>query len=221
MKQIYNILALLALLHLLVLVSLGGYMAATGGLSKEKVEKIVGVIRGEDEEVGEDPNAGVSTSQPVVMPVLAKASAQKIAEAEAANEMQRLVGDRMLREAVDRKALVDAVMLKVTRQMEELAKLRKEFEEARKLTQKADQEEGQKFEMEILAGLSEKKARDLLIKRPPPDAARMLMGIKRRSAIGIIEACKTEAEKGWAVQMMQEISGQDPGLAKELAKSAQ
>ncbi len=215
LKQIYHIVALLAVLHLLVLLGLGAFMVATGRLDTEKVERIAAVIRGDETPV----ESKAATSQPTVTPVLAMGSSEKIAEAQSDEEVARLTSERLLREAVDRKALVDASMLKVTRQLEALAKQRQEFEQARALARQADQQGGLKAELEIVSSLSEKKARDLLMKKEVPEAVRILMKMKTRSAAGIIDACKTETEKAWAVQVMQEIANQDQDHAQQLAKT--
>jgi len=215
-KQAFHIVALLAILHLAGLAGLGAYMLASGRLDAEKVEKIAAIMRGEDLE-GE---AKVATSQPVATPVLAVAARDKIAARQTTDEVKRLIGERLLREAADRNALANAAMLKVTRQLEGLAKERAEFAASRKLAVRADQETGQQAELAILSSLSEKPARDLLMAKPMPDAVRILMKMKKRSAAAIIEACKTEAEKAWAVQVLQEIAGQDEDRAKALAKAA-
>ncbi|MBN1345965.1 MAG: hypothetical protein JXQ73_24960 [Phycisphaerae bacterium] len=216
LKQIYHILALLAILHLLVLIGLGAYMASTGGLNAEKIEKIATVIRGEEDK----PAARTATSQPTVQPVLAMASGEKIADTRRTEEIRRLMGERLLREAADRKALIDAAMLKVTRRLEDLDKEKAQFEEARKTARQADEATGLQAELAILQGLSEKKARDVLMKKQIPDAVNLLLKMKKRTAAGIIEACKTETEKAWAVQVLQEIANQDEDSAKRMAPAA-
>lgn len=219
MRQIYNIVALLALLHLAVLVGLGVFLTTTGRIDAERIEKIAAIMRGDDVQIGRDANAARATSQPAAIPVVAKITSEKIAEAQTTDELKELIGERLLREAADRKALVDAAMLKATQQMEELARQRSEFEETRKLAKQADEALAREFELEVLSKLSEKNARDLLMKRPMPDVIRILMTMKRRSAAAILEACKSDAEKAWATQVFQEIATQDEGLAKALAKS--
>ncbi len=209
--------ALLAILHLVVLVGLGVFLWGSGRLDAEKVEQIAAVMRGED---SESEAARRTASQPAVTPVLARASSEKIAEAQTSDEVARLVGERLLREAADRKVLVDAAMLKVIRQHEALATEKNEFKKARELASSERQHSGLKAELEILSKLSEKNARDVLMKKPVPDAVNVLMKMKTRSAAGIIEACKTEAEKAWAVQMMQEISSRDEDKADALEKAA-
>lgn len=217
MKQIFNIVALLAILNLLGLIGLGVYVVASGRLDSEKVEKIAAVMRGEELVPAEEKRP--PTTQPVVTPVLARGSGEKIANARMREEAQRLKGERLLRETADRKALVDAAMLKVTQQLETLEKKESEFREARRLASQADRQSGTQAELVIISGLSEKRARDLLMKKEMPDAVNLLLKMKPRTATGIIEACKTETEKAWAVQVLQEISSQDEDRAKRLAKA--
>ncbi len=214
LKQLFLIVALLSVLHLVALIGLGLYLWNTGKLDAEKVEEIVALIRGEDEQA--DPAA---TSQPAAQPVLAKASGEKITQNLRADEVKRLMGERLLREAADRKALVDAAMLKVTKRLEALEEEKKEFEAERKLAEAAAEHEGMQAELEILAGLSEKNARDVLMKKQMPEAVAILLQMKRRNAAGIIEACKTEAEKAWAVQVLEAMSNESGDSAEELAKA--
>lgn len=207
--------ALLAILHMLVLIGFAVFLFGSGRLDAEKIGRIAAVMRGEDMV---DSDAPV-TSRPAAIPVVARASSEKIAELQASDAVQRSIGERLIREAADRKALVDAAMLKVTLEKESLAKQRESFSDARKLARQEDEQAGLSSEMGILSGLSEKNARDLLMKKQMPDAVAVLMRMKKRAAAGIIEACKTEQEKAWAVQVMQEIANQDEQQAKELAKA--
>jgi hypothetical protein len=215
-KSVYHIVALLAILHLVVLAGLTAYLAGTGRLNGDKIEKIAAVRRGEDLQVA--PRS--TTSQPVVLPVLAQASSEKIAGERMGDDVKRLVGERLLREAADRKALVDAAMLKVTRQLEDLSKEQAQLAEARKRAREEDESSGQQAELEIVAGLGEKTARDVLMKKPIPDVVNMMMKMKRRNASAIIEACKTEAERAWADKVLAEIANRDEGQASELAKAS-
>ena len=75
--------------------------------------------------------------------------------------------------------------------------------------------------MTIFSGLSAKNARDLLMKRPIPDAVRMLIQMKPRTATEILESCKTPEEKAWAVQVLQDLANEDKTRADRMAKAMQ
>lgn len=216
LKQVYNVVAVLAILHLLALLGLAGFLVSSGKLDRERAETIAAVLGGEDYAPVQEEKP--TTSQPTVTPVLAEAADQRIVDSTKQDGVKRLVGERLIREAADRKALVDALLLKTTKQMEDLQKQREEFEKAKKMAQEAAQTSGLEKTLELLSKMGEKQARDQLMKMQPAEAVNLLMKMKTRTAAAIFEACRTDTEKAWSVQIMQEIARQDPTQAAELDK---
>jgi len=194
-----------------------GYMAFSGRLDAAKAKKIASVLRGAEDTKHAGP--APTSSQPASQPVLAKASGEKIEQELIAEELRRLSDDRRRRDLADRKSLVDSAMLKFTREREAWNKPLSDFEQAQKLASHERQQMGMDREVNIVSGLSAKNARDMLKKRPMPDAVRILMAMKPRTATEIIESCKTPEEKAWAVQVLQELSNEDKGRAEQIAKA--
>ncbi len=216
LRQVYNLVAILAIVHLLALLGMGGYLLSSGRLDRERAEMIAGVLGGE--EYVPAPESESTTSQPAVTPVAVEGADQRITGTWKEDQVKRLVGERLIREAADRKALVDALLLKTTKQMEALKKQRKEFEKAKQMAQEAAQTSGLQKTLELLSKMGEKQARDQLMKMQPAEAVNLLMKMKTRTAAAVFEACRTDTEKAWAVQIMQEIARQDPAQAVELEK---
>jgi multidrug efflux pump subunit AcrA (membrane-fusion protein) len=216
MRRIYHAVAMLAIIHLLVLTGLIGILVGTGRLDRDKAQQIAAVLRGERPL---EAKAVAATSRPVIEPVLARDSSEKIEQANTNEEVQRLLDLRRQRELSDRKNLVDAAMLSLTRQREAMAKQLADFEQAQRQAKIESEQAVPDREVAILSGLSAKSARDLLMKKQMPDAVRMFMLIKSRAATDIIESCKTDEQKTWAVQVLQEVSNKDKGRAEQMAKA--
>jgi hypothetical protein len=111
-------------------------------------------------------------------------------------------------------------MLKLTREREAMAKQLSDFEQAQQQAKLDREQTVPDREIAILSGLSAKNARDLLMKKQMPDAVRMFTLMKARAATDIIDSCKTEEQKAWAVQVLQEVSNRDKGRAEQMAKAA-
>ncbi len=220
-KQLYHILALLAILHLLVLGGLIGWLIVSGKLDAEKARNIAAVMRGELPAA--PTTTAPATSRPVIeaQPVLAQASTEKIERERNTDELNRLLDDRRRREIADRQNLIDAAMLRITRERESFAKEVSDFEKAQKATRLDTQGAGLERELTILSGISGKAARDVLMKKSEPDAVQLLLSMKPRTATDIVESCKTEEQKTWAVKILQEVANVDKGRAQQMARAVQ
>jgi len=199
LKSLYQLVALIAIVHLLVLVGLVGYLVATGQLDAERVQAIAAVLRGES-----PIQPGVATTRPSVpqtQPV-PEASPVQVARALEQDEIARRLFEQRRREIEDRLNLARAIRLDVIRRQEQLEAERERFH--REVLQQY-QHDGFQKELELLSSVSSKKAKAILMSKQDAEVVRLLMAMDVRTGKKIIDACKTPEEMSWISRILERI----------------
>lgn len=210
-KRVLQIVSGLALVNLVVLIGLTGFLFGTGRLDAERIDQIGEVLKGN----------WPADDGPDVATTLAAAPAQdssaKIHRDEEIEEILRRRFDRQRREIADQRALVDAARLVVLRQREGFEQEKHAWEQAKLAWQRERQMDGFAKELEYLSSIKSKQAKELLRLKADPDVVKVLMEMDTRKGKKIVDECKTPEERAWIARILEQIRRQNDLAADQLA----
>lgn len=199
MKRLFQVISLIAIVQLLALSGLIGYMFATGRLTAERIDQIAKLIRGESA-----PTTAPAT-QPVVVAVKPESATSQIARSQVQHGLLAMIAERQSRELQDRAKLNQTIQLDVVRKLEEIERREKAFVEQQKNLQEQQSQDGFARDLELMTSIDATRARKLLMMRKEPDVARMLMSMEPARAKKIIDTCKTDDEMEWARRILDQL----------------
>lgn len=208
-KKTYRLAASLALWHLLAGGAFGAYWLGSGRLDLDRMRRIAAILAGKEEPM---PMPAESSDPSRLLPVLAES---KPAERREDEELAWRTAERYRVEIEQRLKFINAERLDLTRQREELERLREQ-------DRRREQEEietvsgpGYEKELELVTTMAPKAALKHLLTLPDADAARVLFELETRKAKKIIESAKT-AEESTKIEMVLRLMRE----LKPLEKSA-
>lgn len=208
LRSIYDAVALVAIVNVVVLGGVVGFFAANGTLNAEKVQKAARVLRGEVAEAVVSMPPAEGSKAPKAAPVTSRTAVSE----EEMDLMQR-EAERLKTEVDQRVALANSIMLKVKTEREAF---RREKEAAAK-QQEADRsrqhEEGFQKQLQILTSLGPKSALEHILSLNDPDkSAKILAAMDTDRAKKIVESAKRGdelAKMKVILQRMQDVVGGD------------
>lgn len=212
LKRAYHAVALLALLHLFGVGGVLGYLAATGRLTGEQFGRVVDVLR------GATPQSAVAAAETVEEVAPPGKSTESIQQEQLAEKIARHRVDRRWAELDQQAATIAAARLEVIRQREALEREAEELDAQFKRRAKQEQSESFKKDLELFSSMKPKVAVDYMLRKPPEDAARMLLLMDTRKAKRIIEAAKTPAQKRDMARILQMLRDVAPAGSRALLK---
>ena len=199
LKRIYNAVAILAIVNLLVMAVLIGVAWASGRLSAERVEQLAMVLRGEfDEEQA-------PTTQPAATQPAPQAASEKIRHDEELEEILARRFDWHRRELENLVSLIDAARLEQLQQREALQQEVAQYEQAKQAWLEQEQRDGFKRSLEYFESVDPKIAKELLRQKKETDAAQFLSAMNSRKGRDIIEACSTPEDRAWIGRVLNTI----------------
>lgn len=188
-RKTFDAVALFALLNLLAIGGLIGYGVQGGWITPEKVQKVVEVIKGEDEDA--EPDAEDEAPIDILAEMAPDSLQDVLAESEMDKEVLRREGERIKAELDQRLALNNSILLRVTTEREKFAKEVQETTRKRRAAGKRRDSAGFKKQVAIYAALSPKiAAKHLLAMEDPSEASRLLQMMDTRKAKQIVESVK-------------------------------
>lgn len=189
-RKSYDLVALLALLHMAALAGLAAYLLGTGTISLEKMRDIGALLRG-DARVA--PPAGPG---PQIDPEPHDAPADQPPTPDAVAALEKMdvlhwEAERVKAELDQRLALNNSIMLRVAAEKTAFHNERDEAEARDEAALAAMRDEGFQKQIAIYEGLAPKIAvQHLLALGSPDEAARILLQMETRKARKIVEAAK-------------------------------
>lgn len=213
----YNIIAVLAIAHLLALGGLGGYLVVSGRLSPESAKEIAKVLRGDAAQEADDSGAkaadqGAATTQPAQpAPTPAKSSEQIAAERQA-QQLRRASLERTEQDLRSQRELLEQVLRDQIAQKEEFDRGVERWKKQKEKLTEAAQDSGFQRELEYFSKLPPKQAKEILIrkwKRSPADAVRMLNAVKTSVGREILQTMKQPDEVQVMYELLEQLGEQD------------
>ncbi|MFQ5489591.1 MAG: hypothetical protein ACE5GE_02615 [Phycisphaerae bacterium] len=210
LKKAYRLVALMALLNLLVVGGLVGYLVSAGKLGSEQVEQVAAILRGEKDEVEPDSAEEAEAEEPAAETAAPARSAAQLDRDQEAEEKLRLQADRRRAELNQQSATIASARLEVTRQREALERRASQLEEQARLRQKAEQTDGFKKEMALLSSLKPREGLFYLLQKTKEDAASLMLVLPTRKAKRMVEAAKSPAQKKAMSDIMRMMRDMSP-----------
>jgi len=198
LKRTYDSMALVALLNVLGIAALTGFLVNNGGLTREKVAGMLRVVRGEGvvvepDEAAQDGGAEQANQSKEAAP--ATVSQDDV-------EVLRLEAERIKTELDQRLALNNSIMLKVMTEREAFRKEQEQAAKRRAAIASERQEVGFKKQIAIYEGLPARLAVQHLLDMEAPDAAaRILLELSTDQAKKIVKSAK----RGEQIERMEDI----------------
>ncbi len=188
MRRTFDAFALVAILNILGLVALVGVTIQNGTLNREKAQRMLAVLRGEDMEsdttAEENAEDGTTAEEP------AKGMAPN-AESEMSIEVMRREGERVKAELDQRLALNNSILLRVTAERERIQDEKDAVARQQEESTKQRMTEGFKKQIDIFESLAPKVAvQHLLSLSDPDEAAKILLEMSTGRAKKIVESAK-------------------------------
>ncbi len=216
-KRAYHTVALFALLNVLAVGGLVGYLVGSGVLDVKKGRRLVSVMRGEDLTQTDTTPAETpvdATMEPAETPTTGEA----VAESQMGVEIMRREGERIKAELDQRLALNNSILLRVMTERERFQREQDEAANQQEASRKLRGEEGFKKQLAILESLNPKIAvQHLLAVSDPDDAARILLQIDTRKAKKIVESAKSGDEIEKMKLILRRVREVAPEQSAELA----
>lgn len=202
-RRAFDIAAILAMIHLAVLVGLGGYLVSTGMLSRELLQQIVMLVRGEDpivDEVNDKDNADQEISGD-------KDEGETAFDTSQANmEILQLEANRIKTELDQRLALNNSILLRAMTEREAFKKERKSAQKQDRVDSQKREQVGFRKQLAIYESLSPKIAVQHLLDLDDIDeSARILLEIGTRKAKKIVEAAKTVVQMNKMKEILKRV----------------
>ncbi|MBN1489510.1 MAG: hypothetical protein JXA69_06280 [Phycisphaerae bacterium] len=199
MRRIFQVISLLAVMQLLGLAGLTGYLFASGKLTPERIDRIAEALRDQEaEEV-------VVTTQPAAEEAEPETATSQIARSWAQQELFGVIAERQKRELEDRLRVNQRLRWEVERKLEEIEERERRFQEARNKLEEQQMQSGFERELELLSTMEPKRARQLLMNGKEVDAVRLVMEMDAGRAKKILDTCKTTTEMEWARRILDRI----------------
>ncbi len=201
MKQIFNLIALVAIAHFLILSGLIGYLIASGKLNSESATLIASALRGDKLTTQPATAPAAATTQPKVV----EKKKKKADHSFEATEMQLAVIDRQKRTLEDRYERVRDAELKLIHDRENFLSKRKNFFSQVEMMQKAGKDEGFKKALELYSKIPAKEAKDDFMKLDTDIVVKYMINMSKQTAAKILREFKTPAEQKKREEILEHI----------------
>jgi hypothetical protein len=190
LRRTFDAFALVAILNILGLVGLVGVTIQNGTLNRDKTQRILAVLRGEDTESKNTAEENVEDGATSEVPAN---GADPIAESEMGIEIMRREGERVKAELDQRLALNNSILLRVTAERERIQDEKDAVARQQQESTRQRRTEGFKKQIAIFESLAPKVAvQHLLSLSDPNEAAKILLEMSTRRSKKIVEAAKRD-----------------------------
>lgn len=226
MGKLFNLLAVFAVATLLASGGFVGYLFGAGRLNPARVETIAAVLRGELDhpQAAEQPASRPATQPAAAPPERTTRSAEEIRQARVRDQLRRATLERAASDLAARQALLDQTLQTLITMQEEFEKHKTEWAEQRKKMAAAAQDEGFQRELEYVAKLTPKLAKEHIVRtwrKHKADAVRLLMALEPGKGKSILEQMKSPDEVGIMHELLEQLRLQDAqGQAAESGTTA-
>lgn len=215
-RRAYDLVALFALLNVVAVVAVGGYLVGTGVLTVETVQRVAAAIR-EDGASADETSPDAVTDETGRQDGEVASAATPGGYSASEEESMRREAQRIKAELDQRIDLMKMIRLQWVAQKEAFEQQRAQIDERAAEVARAQEDEGFKKELAYFQSLSPKVAVEHLLALPDPDdAARVLLEIPTRKGKKIIEAAKRGDQMQKMKAILQRLRNVAPERSNEL-----
>jgi hypothetical protein len=199
----------MAVLNLTALTAFTAHAWNQGWLQPERVQRAIAELRSAREQVAPAPAVTNEVRKPTAR------AADRIRRNEEAAEKQRIELARREREIKDGWKLLEAQQLVLLRNREALEEKVRQFEANKERAAKEKGDSGLQKELDIIAGITPKAAKELLKLKPDAEVARILLAVDNRKVNKIVKQCKTSEERLWIGRVLEQLHDRDAARAED------
>ncbi len=207
MRRVFMVIATMSFLNLTALAAFVGYAWSKGWLERERVREAVGVL------VNDEPAADADAADTSAGAVAAKDELPRrgprvheiLRRSQAMDEQRGIEVERRERDIKNLWALLETRELELMRAMEKFEAEKERFELEREQLQKESGDSGLQMEVDTLAGIDPKSAKELLRQKDDADVARILMAMDERKRNKIVKQCKNSEERLWIGRILEKF----------------
>jgi len=203
LTKLYHTLAIVALAGLLGLGGFVGYLFASGRLTPERIEKIAGVLRGEQAEEGAGQEITEAPAEEPAEPPRVR-SDEEIRKARVSGQLRRASLERVERDVAARQELLDHAMQDLLVQQETLREQQDRWTARKRKERETQLDENFRREVQLVSKMSPKLAKEHVIltwNEHQADAIRLLVALDVSKAQRILEQFKAPDE----IEIMHEL----------------
>ncbi len=194
LKQLYSAVALVALVNLLGVGGLVGYLVSSGQLDEDKARAVVALIKGEKiEQESEDASEVSVEEDDSEIPIEARVATSR-EQARVSQEIARRDTDRYRTQLEQRLKFIQRERLELDRMREEFKRQQEQAHASATRSRERQQTAGFAKELEILRSLKPDAALTQIMTMEDAQAAELLFKLETRKVKKIFEAAKTEAQ---------------------------
>lgn len=209
MKRLWTAISIMAVLNLTALTAFTAHAWNQGWLQPERVQRAIAELRSAREQVAPAPAVTNEVRKPTAR------AADRIRRNEEAAEKQRIELARREREIKDGWKLLEAQQLVLLRNREALEEKVRQFEANKERAAKEKGDSGLQKELDIIAGITPKAAKELLKLKPDAEVARILLAVDNRKVNKIVKQCKTSEERLWIGRVLEQLHDRDAARAED------
>ena len=214
--KVYNALAIVAIANMLALGGFAGFLIIGGKLTPERAEAIASVLRGEMDEAAAAEEGDVEgTDEGAAAGPERRRSGEEVRMAREHDRMRHLEIERARRDVEARQQLLDQSLHDLVTGQEEFTEERQAWTKERAKLTTEDQDRGFEQELEYVAGLAPKQAKEHLIlvyNKHSADAVRLLMHMDVSRGKRILAQFKTPEELQIMSQLLEQLRNQDEAI---------
>lgn len=209
MRRLWTAISIMAVLNLTALTAFTAHAWNQGWLQPERVQRAIAELRSAREQVAPAPAVTNEVRKPTAR------AADRIRRNEEAAEKQRIELARREREIKDGWKLLEAQQLVLLRNREALEEKVRQFEANKEQAAKEKGDSGLQKELDIIAGITPKAAKELLKLKPDAEVARILLAVDNRKVNKIVKQCKTSEERLWIGRVLEQLHDRDAARAED------
>lgn len=196
-----------------------GYAWQQGWLERDRVRAAVSILRGESAEnlptsEIEEPESGLVKGD--TTPRTIQQTSDLIRESREAQERMRIEFARREREIQDGFRLWEARQLALLREKEALEEEKRRVAVQQEAVALAAGDDGVQREVETLAGIPPRNAKELLLAKDEAEAAQILKIMDQRKLNKIVKECKSEEERRWIGRILERFHQTSTAQAEDL-----
>lgn len=209
--KIYSLLGFVGVAMLLGGGAFGGYLYFTGALSGDRVGRIAAILKGEEAAPAASQPAATQAAAVEPEPTMAERPADEIKRQRREDRIRRALLERSKRDVIAQRELLETAIHELVTRGDAFDAEKQRWEEARKLADKEERDEGFEQYMTYFAKLPAKQAKDELIrtwKKQKADALRIMTAVKPTEGRKILELMTTPEEAEVRHELLEQIRNQ-------------
>lgn len=214
MAKLYGMLAIFSIATMLALGGLGTFLYGSGKINAGRLDTIAAVLRGELDESEQEPPEEAAVAEENQRDESGRAqSAEEVRAARHQSHLRMQMLERARRDMAAQRRLLDQSLQYLIEKEERVTQQHSDFTEQQKQLTEEVQDIGFERELEYVAGMPPKQAKEHIIytwNKRRADAVRLFMRLEVSKGKRILKEFKTPEESRIRSQLLEQLRTQEP-----------